>query len=128
MIEHHLVEITAGHLVSVIGLRTVAVLKVKLRSIVGARAHYFATVFFYKSGAQKFLVQPEPGECLHAKRQQRFADMKAREFFALKEDHATSGAREQRRSRAAGWTASYDCDIVQAAAHCSELNKLSKDG
>src|SRR5262249_11414809 len=32
MIEQHLVEITARHLISVIGLRTIAVLKIELRS------------------------------------------------------------------------------------------------
>src|SRR5882672_10862043 len=114
MIQQHLVEITACHLISVIGLRTIAVLKVKLRSSVGARAHDFAAVFFYEPGAQKFFVQPEPGKCLHAERQQRLADVKPRKLFALEENHAPSGAREQRRGCAPGWSASYDRDVVHA--------------
>src|SRR3954451_6723398 len=118
MIQQHLVEITAGHLISVIGLRAVAILKVKLRSSIGARAHDFAAVFFYEPGAQKFFVQPEPGKCLHAERQQRLADVKPRKLLALEENHTTSGAREQGRGRAAGGSASYDCDIIHGAAHC----------
>src|SRR5262245_4359495 len=114
MIEQHFVEIAACYLISVIGLRTVTVLKVKLRSTVGTRAHDFAAVFFYEPGAQNFFVQPEPGKCLHAERQQRLADVKSRKLFALEKNHATSGAREQRRGRAAGRSAAYDRDIVSA--------------
>src|SRR5437762_9977656 len=117
MIQQHLVEITACHLISMIGLRTIAVLKVKLRSSFGARAHDFAAVCFYEAGTRKFFLQPEPGKCLHAERQQRLADVKPRKLFALEENHATPGAREQRRSRAAGRSASYDRDIVRAAVH-----------
>src|SRR5437764_6739670 len=126
MIQQHLVEITACHLISVIGLRTIAVLKVKLRSSVGARSHDFAAVFLYEPGAQKFFLQPEPGKCLHAERQQRLADVKPRKLFALEKNHATSGAREQRRGRAAGWSASYDRDIVHAAAHRLILANYAK--
>src|SRR4029077_658272 len=125
MIEQHLVEITARHLVSVIGLRTVAVLEVKLGSRIRARAHDFAAVFFYEPCAQKFFMQPEPGERFHAERQQRFADVKPRKFFAFEYNHSAPGTREQRSSRAAGWSASNDRDIVHAAAHDSELSKLS---
>ena len=46
MIEQNLVEITASDLISVIGLRTEAVLEIKLGSRVGTRAHDFAAVFF----------------------------------------------------------------------------------
>jgi hypothetical protein len=50
----------------VIGLRTVAVLEVKLGSGVRACTHDFAAVFFYEPGAQKFFLQPEPGKRFHA--------------------------------------------------------------
>src|SRR5215211_4874217 len=126
MIQQHLVEITTCHLISVIGLRTIAVLKVKLRSSVGARAHNFAAVFFYESCAQKFFLQTEPGKCLHTERQQRLTYMKPRKLFALEKNHATSGAREQRRGRAAGRSASYYRDVVHAAAHRFDLSKLCK--
>src|SRR5215510_6699615 len=53
MIKQHLVEILACDLVRVIGLRTVAVLEVKLRSRGRARAHDFAAVLLYEPGAQK---------------------------------------------------------------------------
>src|SRR5436190_23025634 len=112
MIQQHLVEITACHLISMIGLRTIAVTKVKLGSSVGARAHDFAAVLFQKPGVQEFFLQPEPGKSLHAERQQRLADVKPRKLFALEENHATSGAREQRRGRAAGRSPSYDRDVV----------------
>jgi hypothetical protein len=46
--------------------------------------------------------------------------VKPRKLFALEENHATSGAREQRRSRAAGRSASYDRDVVHAAAHAHD--------
>jgi hypothetical protein len=62
-------------------------------------------------------VQPEPGKGFHAERQQRFPDVKARELFALEEDHTTSGAREQRCGSAAGRSASYDRDIERAVMH-----------
>src|SRR6266481_6641356 len=117
MIQQYLVEITACHLISVIGLRTIAVLKVKLRSGIGARAHDFAAVFLYKPGTQEFFLQPEPGKSLHTERQKRLADVKPRKLFALEENHATSGAREQRRGRAAGRSASYNRDIVHAGTH-----------
>jgi hypothetical protein len=46
--------------------------------------------------------------------------VKPRKLFALKENHATSGAREQRCGRAAGRSASYDRDVVHAAAHAHD--------
>ena len=69
MIQQHLIEITACDLISVIGLRTITVLEVKLGSSVGARADNFAPVLFYEPGAQKFVVQTQPVKRLHAERQ-----------------------------------------------------------
>src|SRR5262245_25514326 len=126
MVEQHLVEITARYLIRVIGLRSVAVLEVELRSGVGTSTHNFAAVFFYEPGSQKFFVQPEPAKGFHAERQQRLADVKARELFPLEKNHPTSGSREQRRGRAAGRSASYDRDVVDAAGHRFDLSKLSR--
>src|SRR4029078_3475379 len=99
MIEQNLVEITTCDLISVIGLRAIAVLKVKLRSTVGTRAHDPPAVLFQDPGIHKFLVQPEPGKRFHAERQKRFADVKAREFFTLEKNDAAPGTGEQRRCR-----------------------------
>src|SRR5438477_6772181 len=127
MIQQHLVEITACHLISVIGLRTIAVLKVKLRSSVRARAHDFAAVFFYEPGTRKFFRQPKSGKCLHAERQQRLADVKPRKLFALEENHASSGAREQRGGRAARRSAADDSDVVNCVRHAAiNLASLSR--
>src|SRR5262245_18110041 len=53
MIEQHLVDIPTCYLRRAIRLRAIAVLKIKLRSGVGTRAHDLAAVFFYEPGAQK---------------------------------------------------------------------------
>src|SRR5262249_53025271 len=114
MTQQHLIKITACDLIGVIGLRTIAVLEVKLGSSFRARADDFAPVLFYEPGAQEFLVQPKPGKRFHAERQQRFADVKPRKLFPLKENDAPSGPREQRCCSATGRPASYDCAIIQA--------------
>src|SRR2546423_9157996 len=56
MIQQHFIEITSCDLIRVIGLRTVAIFEVKFGSSVTARTDDLAAVFFYESGAQKFLV------------------------------------------------------------------------
>src|ERR1700757_173713 len=64
-------------------------------------------------------MQPEPGKCFHAERQQRFADVKPRKFFAFEYDHAPPGAGEERRSRAAGRATADDSDIVNRFRHAA---------
>src|SRR5215472_3119886 len=100
MIQQYLIKITARHLISVIGLRAVAVLEVKLSSVIRARAHDFATVLFYEPGARK--------------------------FFAFEHDHAPPGTREESRSSAAGRSTSDDRHVVHAATHRFDLSKLLK--
>jgi len=74
--------------------------------------------YFFKNPAFKnFSCSPRRVNAVHAERQQRLADVKPRKLFALEENHATSGAREQRRGRAAGRSAANDRDVVHAAAH-----------
>jgi hypothetical protein len=43
--------------------------------------------------------------------------VKARKPFALEDDHAPPGAREQRSGSAASWSAANDRDIVHVSAH-----------
>src|SRR5215510_1099991 len=127
VIEQHLIEITACDLIRMVGLRTIAVFEIKLRSSVRACAYDFAAVLFYEPGAQKFFVQPQPGKRLHAEWQQRLADMKPRKLFALEHNYTPPGTREQRRSRAACRAASDDGDIVLAAAHRAMSLANSRD-
>src|SRR6266478_2129565 len=100
-----------------IGLRAIAVLEIKLGSIFRARANDFATEFFHEPGAQELFVQTQPGKRLHAERQQRFANVKSRKFFAFEDDYAPPRAREQRRGSAASRSSSDDRDIVRGGAH-----------
>ena len=62
-------------------------------------------------------MQTESRKCLHAEGQKRLADMKPRKLFALKEDHAPPGAREQRSGNAPGWPTANDSDIVHVDVH-----------
>src|SRR5438067_1085237 len=100
-----------------IGLGAIAVLEIKLGSSFRTCANDLAAEFFHESGAQKFFVQTQPSKGLHAERQERFADVKARKFFALEHDHAPASAREQRRSNAASRSSSDDRDIVHGGVH-----------
>src|SRR6266508_3773677 len=100
-----------------IGLGAIAVLEVKLGSTFRARADDFAAEFFHEPGAQKLFVQTQPGKRFHAEGQKRFADVKARKFFALEHDYAPAGARKQRRGSAAGRSSADDRDIVHGGTH-----------
>src|SRR5439155_17163489 len=63
-----------------------------------------APKFLDKVGAQ-FFLETEPGKCLHAERQKRFADMKTRKFFAFEHNNTTPRFAQQRRRGAAGGAA-----------------------
>src|SRR3954451_18312979 len=128
MIQQHFIEIPPRDLIRVIGLRTVAVFEVKFGSSVAARTDDFAAIFFYESGPQKFLVQPQSRKRLHAEWQQRFANMKARELFPLENDYAPTGTSKEGRSRAACGSASNDCDVVHTTAHGLILAKSRRFG
>src|SRR6266480_58098 len=117
VVQLQLIKITACDLISVIGLRTIAVLKVKLGSRFRARAEDFATELFHESGAQEFFVKPQSGKCFHAERQQRFANVKSRKSFAFEDNHAPPGACEKRCGSAARRSSPYDSDIVHCELH-----------
>ena len=91
MIEQQFVEVSARHLISVIGLRAICVFEIKLVSLLGTRAEHFAAEFFHESGARNFFVQIHARECFHAERQKRFADMETREFFPFEDNDTTPG-------------------------------------
>src|ERR1051325_861200 len=86
MVEQELVEITAGYLIGVIGLRAISVLEVKFCARIGARAHDFAPVLLQEASARKFCVQTEPRKCLHTERQEGLPDVKARKLLALEQN------------------------------------------
>src|SRR6266480_8095807 len=117
VIKQHLVKIGSRDLISVIGLGTEPVLEIKFGSPLGTCAKDFAAEFFQETGAQKFFVQFQPAKRFHAKRQQRFTDVKAWEPFALEHDHAPSGVRKQCGGSATSWSAANDSDIVHVNAH-----------
>jgi hypothetical protein len=62
-------------------------------------------------------VQSEAGERFHAERQQRFADVKPWKLFALEDNDAPIGSREQRSCGASGRTAANDPDVVEVSIH-----------
>jgi hypothetical protein len=117
VIEQHLVEIGSRDLISVIGLRTEPVLKIKFGSPLGTRSKDFAAEFSQETGARKFFVQLQPAKRFHAEGQKRFANMKAWKFFALKYDHSSSSTREQRSGGAASRSSANDCDVVHVDLH-----------
>src|SRR4029077_10663834 len=92
MIQQHLIKITAGYLIRMIGLRTIAVLEIKLRSGFRTRAEDFAAELLHEPGTQEFFMQPQPGKRFHAERQERFADVKTRKLFAFEDNHAAASA------------------------------------
>src|SRR5439155_271773 len=60
-----------------------SVVKIKFGALIGTRSKDFTAEFFQEPCAQELLVQLQPGIRLHAKRQQRFANVKARKPLAL---------------------------------------------
>ena len=112
MVEQNFIEIGSRDLVRVISLRAEAVLEIKFHAVIATGAAHFAAEFFHEPGAGKFLVQTEPGKCLHAEGQERFADVKPRKFFSLEDDHAAPGPREQSGGRAAGRPAADNRHLV----------------
>src|SRR4030095_7453120 len=93
VIEQHLVEICPSNLIGIIGLRAITVFKVKLGPFARAGAEKCAAELLYEAGAPKFLVEIQPGKRLHAKRQQRLANVKTWKLFALEDDHPSPGSR-----------------------------------
>src|SRR4030095_15999170 len=111
MIEQQLVELGPRHLIRAIALRTEAILKIKLRAFGPARGGNLAAILRHESGVE-FVADGEPIERLHAKGQERFANMEARKLFPLENNHAPTSLGEQRRGRAAGRPATNDRDVV----------------
>src|ERR1043166_5944027 len=129
VIEQQLIEIGASDLIRVIGLRVVGILEIKFGSCFGAGAEHFAAKFLHKAAALDFLVQIEPGEGFHAEGQERFADVKTREFFALENDDAATGAGKQRASDAAGRSAADDSHVVDVdLVHPAKDYQISRFG
>ena len=118
VIKEELVEIGASHLISAVAVGLEAVLKIKSYAFRSTRRHNLAAVFRQK-GAVKFFADAKAVERLHAEWQQRFADMKARKFLALENDHAPARAREQGRGGAPGRSAADDSDIVNRFRHAA---------
>jgi hypothetical protein len=68
--------------------------------------------FFMKPGMQEFFMQPQTGKRFHAERQQRFANVKPRKFFAFEHSYVPPAARKQRRGSAPSRASSDDCDVI----------------
>ena len=116
MIEQELVEFGASDLIGAVATRTKTVFEIKLRAFGSASRDNFAAEFRQKC-AVKFFAQAQAIECLCAKRQERFADVKAWKFFALENDHAPPGARQQRGCSATSRPAADDSDVVDVDLH-----------
>src|SRR3954468_19832001 len=117
MIEQQFVEVRARHLVGAIGLGSKPVFEIKLHAVAAARAVHLAPEFFHEPGASELLVQPEARERLHAKREQRFANVESRELVALEHHDAPTGPGEQRGRGAPGRSAADNCYVKVLAAH-----------
>jgi len=98
-------------LIGAIAARLEAVFKIKFHPPCSTRGHDFPAEFRQES-AIKFFADAKAVECLGAEWQKRFADMKARKFLALENDHAPTRAREQRRGGTAGGSSTNNADIV----------------
>jgi hypothetical protein len=117
VIEQELVEIRARYLIGAVRLRAKAVFKIELHALPAAGAVHLAPELFHKTGARELFMQTQPGESLHAERQQRFADMEARKLLPLQNDHATPGPRQQGARSAARRPTADDRHVVHFAAH-----------
>ena len=111
VIKEEFVEIGASHLIGAVAVGLEAVLKIKSYAL-RSTCRYNLTAVFRQKGAVKFFAHAKAVERLHAEWQQRFADMKARKFLALENDHAPTRAREQRRGGTAGGSSTNDADVV----------------
>src|SRR6266404_1604677 len=118
MIEKHLVELRARHLIGAVAFRTKAVFEIKLYGFGSARGHDLTAVF-RQEVCVEFFAHAEAIERSDTERQERFANVEAGKFFALKNDHAPSGLGEQRRGGAARRATTNDCDVVDVdLVHC----------
>src|SRR6266404_2388095 len=111
MVEQYLVELRARDLIGAIAFRPKTIFEIKLHAFGSTGRNDFAAVLRQKVRVQ-FFANTEPVKSVHAERQQRFANVKPRELFALEYDHAAAGFGEQCRSRAAGGPATDDRDVV----------------
>ncbi len=119
VIEQDLVELRPRHLIGAIGLRTEPVFEIKFHPVVGAGAIDGAAELLDETGPLEFLMQAEARKRLHAERQERFADVKAREFIALENDDAPAGLRQQRGRHTARGTAADDRHIIMPVLHAA---------
>jgi hypothetical protein len=125
MVEQHFIELGPRYLVRAIALGTETVFEIKLYRARSTGGHDFAAVFRQKVRIE-FFTNTKPIERLHAERQERFANVEAREFFALQNDHAPPGLGEQRRRRAARRTSANDGDVIDVDLfHSLILAKLA---
>ncbi|HYR23066.1 MAG TPA: hypothetical protein VEP30_09125 [Chthoniobacterales bacterium] len=80
-------------MISTVTLRAKTIFKVKLYTPGSARRHDLAAKFWQKSAVQLF-AHSKAIERLNTERQERFANMETREFFALKHDYPPARFRE----------------------------------
>src|ERR1700730_4351334 len=96
MIEQQFIELRTRDLISAITIRSITVLEIKLHASRPTGGDDFTTEL-RKKCAIDFFAHTQPIECLGAERQERFADVEARKFLALKHDDAAPGPGQQGR-------------------------------
>src|SRR5439155_14345974 len=111
VIKEEFVELGASHLIGAVASRLEAVIKIEFHAPRSACRHDFSAIFWQKS-AIKFFADAKPVERLGAEWQKRLADVKARKFVALENDHAPARTRQQGRGGAAGGSSANDADVV----------------
>jgi len=121
MIEQQFVEITARDLVRMVSLRSIRVFEIKLNSFVATGAEKFAAVLLQETGLVKFFQQIHACKGFHAEWQERFANMKARKFFPLKQDYPPTGTCKERRGSATSRATPNDGDVVHVNLHYGSM-------
>jgi hypothetical protein len=111
-VEQHLVKLVAGDLPGG-GGRVLGVLEeVERGGDLAVAADELDAVFLHEGAAVEFVENPETFEDEVAKRHQRLADVVAREFLLLEDEHVAAVLRQEGAGGGAGGAAADDDDIV----------------
>jgi hypothetical protein len=122
--QHHEIELTSHHLPSLRAFMRLVVEKIERGGYLAAGTDELNAIFLDEMARIHFVEHFEPAEDPIGLRDQRLADVEAREPLALEELDSMAPLGNQRRDRAAGWTAPDDDHIRHFATVVGNHDEL----